>query len=321
MSKKGYALTVGLTLLALGVALFPVYRALARGGKEPVRVAAPDSEAKSDLKGEEAAISRTSEAFIRAFDRGDAKAIAALWTRDCEYVAEDGSSIRGRDAIEKAYAEFFKNNPKRSIKVKIDSIRLLGKHTAQEEGTLTLTTSNAPEPSITHYSVLHIREGDGWQMAVVREWGVDPAELVSVKDVEWLLGEWEAKTSDVEVRSTYEWDEAKRFIRGRHTIKENGKVRQTSLQIIGKDPAAGQLRSWIFDSNGGIGEAYWTWEDKRWVLAATGTLPDGSTVSSTNLITPLDKDAFTWQSVERMLAGINVQDTAPVKVTRVKSGQ
>ena len=50
-------------------------------------------------------------------------------------------------------------------------------------------------------------------------------------------------------------------------------------------------------------------------------LPDGSAVSATNILIPLGKDAFTWQSVDRTAAGTALPNTPPVRVTRVQAGK
>ena len=39
---------------------------------------------------------------MAAFNKGDAKAVAALWTEDAQYTDETGLSYVGRDAIERA---------------------------------------------------------------------------------------------------------------------------------------------------------------------------------------------------------------------------
>src|SRR5262245_23108035 len=81
-----------------------------------------------------AAVKRTAEAFAKAFNAGDAKAIAAFWTRDGEFVGAEGDTIRGRELIEKSYREYFKKHPKTAIEVEIDSVRRLGRHTTLQEG-------------------------------------------------------------------------------------------------------------------------------------------------------------------------------------------
>ncbi len=57
---------------------------------------------------EEAALKKNAEAFIAAFDKGDAKAVAAFWTADGDYAAKT-SPPGGRDEIEN-FIEFFSEN-------------------------------------------------------------------------------------------------------------------------------------------------------------------------------------------------------------------
>ena len=151
---------------------------------------------------------------------------------------------------------------------------------------------------------------------MLREW---PDEGSSLLDVDWLIGSWETTTDKADIRTTYEWEDGKNFIRVRFTIKEKGSDEVVSgMQLIGKDPRTGRLHSWLFESDGGFGEADWTWDGKAWSLEATGVEPDGDEVTATNVLTPLGKDAFTWQSINRTVNGEDVTDIAPVKVTRVK---
>src|SRR6516162_7117007 len=58
-------------------------------------------------RAEAAAIRKASQAFARAFEQGDAKALADLFTAEGEYVDDSGKPLRGRDALAKAYATFF----------------------------------------------------------------------------------------------------------------------------------------------------------------------------------------------------------------------
>jgi uncharacterized protein (TIGR02246 family) len=314
MNRHGRNLLAVLAVLAAVGVVGALHRSPAQDRAAP---AAPDQE-KPDSP-ELAAVRKTADEFTRAFNAGDAKAVAAFWTKDGEYVGPDNETLRGREAIEKAYAEFFKKNPKARAEVKIESVRLLGRQAALEEGALKLQLPGEKEPGESRYSVLHVREDDGWKMASVREWVPDPAQLVSLKDLAWLLGDWVAKQGDTEVRSSYAWDDEDRaFLRCRYSMKEGGKVVAAGTQIIGKDPAGG-LRSWLFDRSGSYGESTWTRDGDRWVIEATGTLPDNSTMTAVNLLIPLGKDAFTWQSTERTAAGSPLPNTPPVKITRVKS--
>lgn len=94
------------------------------------------------------------------------------------------------------------------------------------------------------------------------------------------------------------------------------RLEMSGLQMIGWDPAAKQIRSWVFDSDGGFGEGTWTKKESRWFIPFTGTLPDGSKSSAVNIITYLDNDTFTWQSVNREVDGEILPNVDEVVVVR-----
>ncbi len=266
---------------------------------------------------DEEAVRAATKTFIKVFEKADAKGLAALFTEEGEYVANDGATLRGRAAMEDGYAQFFKKNPDVKLEVTIDSIRFVSQETAVLEGAARSYKAGKPgEPTISRISGLYVRENGQWRLALLREW---PDEGTTLDDVDWLIGSWESKSDNTDVRTTYEWEDGKNFIRARFTIKQKDSDEVVSgTQLIGKDPRTGRLHSWLFESDGGFGEADWTWDGKAWSLDATGVEPDGDEVTATNIMTPLGKDAFTWQSINRTVDDEDVTDIAPVKVTRVK---
>jgi uncharacterized protein (TIGR02246 family) len=295
-----------LAALACGVSAVP--------GTDPPAPPAPKAGAGKARQADLQAIRRISRDLLRALEKGDARAVAAFWTDEGEYVGPDGATVRGRAAIQAAYAKFLAANPKLKAEGHIDSIHFLSRDSAVEEGYLRITGGKAGQPVASRYSILYVREDGRWQMALVRDW---PEEGATLMDLDWLIGTWVAKTDGVEVRTTYSWDEGKKFIRVRFSIKEKeGTVAGT--QVIGRDPRTGQLRSWLFEDDGGFGDAAWSRDGKRWVLEATGVQADGSELTATNILTPLDRDSFTWQSIDRTLDGEQQPNIPPVKVRRVK---
>jgi uncharacterized protein (TIGR02246 family) len=261
-----------------------------------------------------AAVADVTQGFVQAFERGDAKALAAFWTGEGEFVGGDGTSVRGRAALAKAYAGFFAKNPKVKMEVNRDSLRFLSRDTAVEEGHFKMRKDKTEAPASVRYSALYVREGGKWLLAMLREW---PDDGASLRALEWLIGSWEAKGDGVDLRTHYEWDENKAFIRVRFSIREEGRT-LTGTEIIGKDPSTGRLRSWIFGSHGGFGQAVWSRDGQKWLQEAEGVQPDGSKLRATNILTRLSDDAFTWQSVNRAEDGEELPDLPPVKVTRVK---
>src|SRR5262245_45312140 len=59
---------------------------------------------------EEEALVKQAEAFVAAFHKGDAKAVAAFWMPDGDYTDQTGKQMKGRAAIEKAFKAFFAEN-------------------------------------------------------------------------------------------------------------------------------------------------------------------------------------------------------------------
>jgi uncharacterized protein (TIGR02246 family) len=262
-----------------------------------------------------AAIRKTAEGLIKAFEGRDAKALASLWTSEGEFIADAGTTVTGREALENAYTGFFKDNPKVKLQIESESIRFVSRDTAIEEGFATLDRGASEPPTPSRYSMLHAREDGQWRIALLREW---PSEETSLRELSWLIGTWQSKEGEGLVQTTYEWEGDKAFIRARFTIKMP-EATYTGTQMIGNDPSTGRLRSWTFESKGGFGEASWSRDGSRWVLEATGVIPDGGTMSARNILARINDDTFTWQSIDRSADDAELPDLPPVKVTRVKS--
>jgi uncharacterized protein (TIGR02246 family) len=287
--------------------------ALAR--QKPADPAVPQPPAKAD--GVEARVKAITADYVKAFNAADARAAAALWTADGEYTGADGESLVGRAEIEKSLAAYFKANPKATIAVRVESVRAMGRGLATAEGVVVLKVPGDDTPVESRYSALHVLEDGKWPVASVSEWVLDPATDVTPKQLEWLIGEWEAKGDAGELRITYAWDADEVFITGAYTLTKAGRAVSKGTQVIGRNPAGG-LRSWMFDSSGATSDAVWTRDGKSWISEATGVLPDGTEVISTNVVIPLGPDAFTWQTTRREVDGVAVDGLPPVKVTRVK---
>ena len=88
------------------------------------------------------------------------------------------------------------------------------------------------------------------------------------------------------------------------------------MQIIGWDPAAKQIRSWVFDSDGGFAEGRWAKKGNRWTITTKGITPDGRKASSVNVITYVDDNRFKWQSVSRIADGELLPNIDEVVVVR-----
>src|SRR6201999_4611192 len=132
--------------------------------------------------------------------------------------------------------DFLKDHPKVAIEIAVEAVRPLGKHTAMAQGSVTARIPDDPAPALSRFSGVFVHEDDGWKIATLHDWVPDPATDVTVRDIEWLLGEWTAKGDGGELRITYKWDENKTFLTGTYTLTKDGKGVSYGTQIIGTNP-------------------------------------------------------------------------------------
>ncbi|MEO2089876.1 MAG: SgcJ/EcaC family oxidoreductase, partial [Gemmataceae bacterium] len=96
---------------------------------QPTTRAAPE-----DRPADREAVKKALDGFTAAFGKGDAKAVGALFTAEGEYISDEGTTIRGRAALEKDYAAFFAKNPGNVLDVEVEAIRFPSRDTAVAEG-------------------------------------------------------------------------------------------------------------------------------------------------------------------------------------------
>jgi len=276
----------------------------------------PAKPAENDRPADRAAVQEATRQFARAFEKGDATAVAAQFTETGEYDDDNGGTVRGRAALAKAYGEFFAKRPELKLQSKSNAIRFVGQDTAVEEGRFTAKAKDQPTRNC-HYSALLVRQEGKWLMAMLKEWGDETTERATLDDIAWLIGTWESTGGDATARTTYEWAPNKKFMIARYTVTPKNGTPMVGTQVLGVDPSTGTIRSWMFDAEGGIGEATWAWDDGRWAIDSDATLPDGSDSTALNFLTKSGDNTFTWKSVKRTLEGDELPDIGPITVKRV----
>lgn len=251
--------------------------------------------------------------FREAFQKGDAAAAAGFMTVEAEIISDEGTALKGRDAIQKAYADHFAKGAKPKLTTVIDSVRFTSRDTAIEDGHMTVGREG--ESGVTHrYQVLYAREDGKWLISVIKEW---PAEASGLDELEWLIGTWTAKGKDAEVTNTYEWFGNKGFIKVSVAVRNKGKT-LTAMQLIGADPTTGEYRTWTFEHDGGYGEGTLEQDGNRWVFENRATMADGSLLETTNILVPVDRNTIAWQPINLTINGESFGDLPPSKLTRVQ---
>jgi uncharacterized protein (TIGR02246 family) len=297
--------------------------AIAQAGwakQEPQTERAGTIASNSDNSPEVTAIKKGEEAFKAAFEAGDAKAVAALWTPDGELVEESGARIEGRAAIEKRYAEFFKANPKVRIAIRIDIIRFPNANTALEDGSATVSYPSGIAMNSGNYSVVHVKRDGKWLMWSVHETPAEEsAQQPSLDKLGWMIGDWTAENKGVEFHLSCRWMAGKHFIEQNYSARRGNKLITSGRQIVGWDPARQKIASWMFTSDGGHAYGVWTPREDGMVVEAEGVLPDGTPTRAVNITKKLDAKAIMWRSTERSAGGAPLAYTDEVILKRVKN--
>src|SRR4051812_3337898 len=105
---------------------------------------------------EEKAIRAVDEVFVRDYNSGDSKALAALFTEDAEVVEADGVRYEGRGLIEQGFADIFAASKGTRIAFEVEAIRFLNPDAAKEEGR-SLVTPASGAPVSRRYTVLYVK--------------------------------------------------------------------------------------------------------------------------------------------------------------------
>jgi uncharacterized protein (TIGR02246 family) len=279
----------------------------------PARATSAETAAQED------ALMNNAKAFVDAFEKGDAKAVAAFWAEDGDYVDLSGRHLQGRSAIEKAFKDFFMESKGLKLRIDVNSVRFLTPDMAIEDGTTSVIPPDNTPPSQARYTNVHVKKDGQWVLQSVREAPYNPpGNYEHLRGLEWAIGEWVDEGDGPEVgRVTFEWSPEGNFIISTQAVTVKDTLVSRVTEWIGWDPTTSQVRSWSFEGDGGIGEGVWSNQGDQWTIKTNAILPDGKKLATTNVVIRAGPDAITWQSKDRMLDGKALLDVKETKMKRV----
>lgn len=270
---------------------------------------------------DEAAIRSAARSYVEAFNRGDAAVVAAHWIEDGELLPPSRQRFQGRETIQKGFADYFSENPGVRMRVSIASIRFVKPDQAMEQGTARVLRTGEP-PTETSYVATHVKQGGVWKLKVIREAaaaGEAPSHYGRLRELEWMIGKWVDRDENSTIETVCEWTKNRNFITRSFTVSIKDRIEIEGTQVVGWDPTAQSIRSWMFDSEGGFGEALWSHKGNRWIIKASRTLNGGEKASAVNILTYVDRNTFRWQSIGREIDGELLPNIDEVTVVRKQS--
>jgi len=273
----------------------------------------------ADQAADRAAIEKAIASYTAAFNAGDAKSLAAHWAPGAVYSNPvSGRQVEGRAAIANEFDGILADLQETRLAVEVESIQFLSPDVAVERGVARLISPTG-EPQESSYAAIHVKQDGKWLLDRVSEEEVivPPSHYQQLKDLAWMIGTWKDASGNDQIVTTCQWARNNNFIIRAFKVSVADRIDLSGIQIIGWDPAAGAIRSWAFDSNGGFAEGTWSKKNDRWIVESKATLPDGKQGSSINIMTVQDNNHFSWQATGRAVDGNILPNIDEVPVARV----
>jgi uncharacterized protein (TIGR02246 family) len=254
------------------------------------------------------------DAYVNAFNKGDAKGIAALYAEDAQHTSNEGAAMIGRAAVLENMTGYFAKNQGATLTIEVESARFLTPDVLLEKGFATVNDET------TRYVCSYVKKDGTWVISELDETTLPPlnAAAAALDDLGWLVGSWADNSTDVKVTSTVNWTNNGHFLTRSYSIPREDGETTSATEVIGYDPVAGALRSWMFDSEGGYGEGTWRQEGNKWINSYTGTSLDGSTTTAQHITTYIDDKKYSWESVNRQRDGEILPNLDRIEVIRAE---
>jgi uncharacterized protein (TIGR02246 family) len=270
---------------------------------------------------DETAIRAAAKAYREALAKGDAAAIAALWTADADVVDVQGTVLPASAAA--ALGGEPGAGPRPQVTLGETRLRFVAADVAIEDGSVDVTPPGAVHPLEGWFTAIWVRQSGAWKIAGLREAERPVVDgPASIDDLGWMVGDWEVAAGAADdgtppMRMTVSWDATRAFLLRDlrvATTADDAPAEVIVHQRIGWDPVQKRIRSWTFSPDGGIAEATWTRDGGSWVARGVAALPDGTQVAATTISTLDGPDRFTWRTLPESID----DDDAPEAVTWVR---
>lgn len=273
----------------------------------------------NDAEGPQSQIEQAVKNYVSAFNKHDATGLAATWSTTGIYTSKtSGIELKGRDNLQKAFAEYFKENDTAKLAVTTESIEFVSPNVAIETGQAVVTNGDQPKDA-TNYSAVYVKTGDAWLIDRLSEEGIPkpkPSHHEHLKELEWLVGEWVDQDEGFVIDTTCSWTKNQNHLFRVFKVTTPEGVAMSGIEIIGWDPAEKKIRSWVFDSDGSFVKAEWKPTSNGWTKSNRATFTDGKKGSSLTVLEKTEDGNIKWQQVNRVADGEILPSIDPIIVVR-----
>lgn len=252
--------------------------------------------------------------YALALNSRKASAYEPYFADSIDHIDDEGKLTSGRANVLAMYTSAIDGNDQFQVKMTVTTSKKIGNDGYLIEGNVELRNGDAVDRSL--FESIWQKSGDRWQLCRVRELSEPEAESVSNADklnsLAWLVGEWTSESGDYRIKLSMKWGKNKNFLIGEQVVSQNGTELVTINKIIGWDAVDQQIRSWVFDSDGGFGSSSMSSDGKVCIEATQSQTRSGSQASATLTMEQINATSFVWKATDRKL---DEADLADLKLT------
>lgn len=266
-------------------------------------------------------IRKAAQQYLEAVEKGDHAKMKSFWTPEGDFIDQMGRRIKPAKITQETVADGTSLVERgaesgQRMHIRIESTRMVTADVAIEDGISEITPPPADRPAIGRFTAVWVKRNGKWLIDSVRAAPSHiPHHQYQLQQLEWMVGDWVEAGDAAAITMKCRWSSDNSFLLRQIRIQPKERDAHVVTQRLGWDPVAGKIRSWIFDSDGGFGEGYWTREGDRWVVTSKSTLPDGKQATGTTINMLVDDSDFMWESVNYVVDGQKMPDLR-VKLVR-----
>ena len=260
----------------------------------------------ADSKGDVASVRAAGKEYVTCLRHGDVNALRKMWTRDGDYVDAAGHRFKASELFSGRTDAQSSSPENANAPIQESTIRIVAPGVAIEDGTIESEVAADGSTLAGRFTAVWVKRDGCWRIDSLREVADAPvAASDRLQSLEWLLGEWAAKTDDSVILVSSRWSDDGHYI-VREFAERGSDSAVSATQRIGWDAASGTIKCWTFDSQGNSGMGTWRHDGARWIVEMTEALPDGGKVTTSTFYTPGDERHFVWEAAGTKVSGCDV---------------
>jgi uncharacterized protein (TIGR02246 family) len=244
--------------------------------------------------------------YESAFNSQNIETLVSHWSNTGVYSSQtSGKKTTGRAAMRKQFEVLFSSTPSINISLETDSIEFISPNVALEQGRVTVIVEEG-QTTQSDYDVVFVKQQNKWLIDRVSETESEVANsnYAQLKKLEWLIGQWTATASGHQIEYTCQWTVNQNFISRKFTVLDaSNETIASGLQIIGWDANAKLIRSWLFDSDGGLIKGTWHAGDDQWTVQSVAKFADGGSGSFSGVFQLHENGEHSWKKTNRVIDG------------------